>query len=82
MCYHHFCRACRVLEMVPILLMVLYSILDAIVHRLFLPPILHRPPFSFHGFFELQQRSFPLDNPYSASLRCGHFSSVISRACG
>jgi hypothetical protein len=50
MCYHHFCRTHQVLEMVPILLTVLYSVPDAVVHGLFLPPALHRPPFPFHGF--------------------------------
>jgi predicted membrane channel-forming protein YqfA (hemolysin III family) len=50
MCYHHFYRAHQVPEMVPILLTVLYSVPDAVVHRFFLPPALHRPPFPFHGY--------------------------------
>jgi hypothetical protein len=50
MCYHHFCRAHRVLEMLPILLTVLYSLPDVGVHGLFLPPTLHCLSFPFHGF--------------------------------
>jgi hypothetical protein len=32
------------------LLTVLYSVPDAVIHGLFLPPALHHPPFPFHGF--------------------------------